>query len=216
MSSPQSADSTGDPIRVLVYDDDPGFASALAEVAQTYGFYHVTIADNPASALRLLRGANPIHICLHDLGIRDEHGNELRVLQECAHRIPCILLTGRESTAVSFDSARLGAVECLLKPLGFETIAKRVNYWFMRRMLCGTCDMLAKERMRQLCDVVLERCPATVSEWAMMASITTDRVKQLCHGCLGAPAGRVLTQAREWMHLFDEAGLHWGGGRGNS
>ncbi|MGW4196568.1 response regulator [Streptomyces sp. NPDC005004] len=117
----------GEPIRVLVVEDDPVAADAhVLYVDRVPGFTAVGSAPTGAQALRLL-DRTPVDLLLLDLHLPDVHGLQLaRSLRAAGHQADVIAVTSARDLAVVREGVSLGVVQYVLKPFTFATLRDRL------------------------------------------------------------------------------------------
>lgn len=107
--------------KVLLVDDEIEFTSALAERLALRGI-EVQSAHNGEEALRLIE-ATPPQVVVLDKMMPGMGGTEvLRRIKKDHPRIQVIFLTGLGCTIDDAEKVRLGAFECLVKPLDIEEL----------------------------------------------------------------------------------------------
>ncbi|MFI9647477.1 response regulator [Streptomyces sp. NPDC052040] len=118
---------TGQPIRVLVVEDDPVAADAhVLYVGRVPGFTAVGTAHTGAEARRLL-DRTPVDLLLLDLHLPDVHGLQLaRSLRAAGHHADVIAVTSARDLAVVREGVSLGVVQYVLKPFTFATLRDRL------------------------------------------------------------------------------------------
>ncbi len=111
---------------ILIIDDRPKLAQALAQTFEQIGYQSFTAANgDEAKALFSIRD---IHVALLDLKLGRENG--IDVLQEllCIRKhVPIIMITGYASVETAVQSLKLGAFDYVKKPLDFEQLIKVVE-----------------------------------------------------------------------------------------
>ncbi len=119
--------SDGQPIRVLVVEDDPVAADAhVMYVGRVPGFVAVGRAHSGAEARRALE-RTPVDLLLLDLHLPDGHGLELaRSLRAKGHQADVIAVTSARDLAVVREGVSLGVVQYVLKPFTFATLRDRL------------------------------------------------------------------------------------------
>lgn len=144
---------TGEPIRVLVVEDDPRTAEAHAEyVRRIDGFEPAGIAHTASAARRALRDAvardERIHLLLLDLNLPDGHGLDLcRELRASGLVVDVIAVTAvRELDAVR-RAVAVGVVQYLIKPFVFEVFAQKLAAYrrFFERMRSPVSTLSQRE-----------------------------------------------------------------------
>ncbi|WP_428562627.1 MAG: response regulator [Solidesulfovibrio sp. DCME] len=115
------------PLRVLLVDDEVGFAEVLAKRLRRRGLA-VEVALSGAEGLRLLR-ENDFDAAVCDLKMVDMDGIEvLKVFKKMVPAMPVVMLTGHGSEEAAKDGLAAGAADYLLKPCDIdELLAKLVE-----------------------------------------------------------------------------------------
>jgi DNA-binding LytR/AlgR family response regulator len=124
---PPGAVSPGQPLRVLVVDDEP---PALAELAYLLGrdarIGEVLTASSGAQALRLLEHERPVSAIFLDVAMPGLSGLDLaRVLARFRTPTPVVFVTAHDDHAV--EAFELDAVDYLLKPFRDERLSEAVR-----------------------------------------------------------------------------------------
>lgn len=133
-------------IRVLLVEDDPGYARFLREILlEAEGDYvvvHVESADDAGAQL----GAGTFDIVLLDLGLPDADGTEaLRRVASTAPSTPILVLSSLSDVDVALESMRIGAQEYLVKGQAEHfLLARAIRYAIERRR---TQDVIAAARV---------------------------------------------------------------------
>ncbi|MFQ3558945.1 response regulator [Streptomyces gramineus] len=129
---------TGDPIRVLVVEDDPVAADAhVLYVGRVPGFAAVGKAHTGAEARRVL-GRTPVDLLLLDLHLPDVHGLHFaRSLRAAGHQADVIAVTSARDLAVVREGVSLGVVQYVLKPFTFATLRDRLTRYAEFRAAVG-------------------------------------------------------------------------------
>jgi two-component system response regulator HydG len=118
---PSTVASAGPPIQVLVVDNDPGHAEAMADSLRSVGFA-CTIATGGREAI-LLMESTTFEIVVSDLKMPDVGG--LEVLAKCKELQPdaeLILVTGHGTIESAVEAMQRGAFNYLLKPLDLKQL----------------------------------------------------------------------------------------------
>ncbi|ROR37662.1 response regulator [Kitasatospora cineracea] len=126
---------TGEPIRVLVVEDDPVAADAHARyVARTPGFAVAAVAHSRAEAVRALERTRtagaPVDLVLLDLYLPDGHGLHLcAALRAAGHGADVIAVTSARDLAMVRQAVSAGVVQYLLKPFGAAALGDRLRQY---------------------------------------------------------------------------------------
>jgi two-component system response regulator RegA len=108
-------------LRLLLVDDDPVFAEALARALRRRG-HEATLAHDGDTALHLA-AAQAFDAAVLDLRLATDSGLRLIApLKALRPELRILLLTGYASIATAVEAIKLGAVHYLAKPAGVEEI----------------------------------------------------------------------------------------------
>jgi two-component system response regulator HydG len=116
-----SAATAGPPIKVLVIDNDPAHAEAMAESLRSIGF-ECTVATTGQEGAALL-GVGTYEIVITDLKMPEVGG--LEILARCKEVQPdaeVILVTGHGTIESAVEAMQRGAFNYLLKPLDLKQL----------------------------------------------------------------------------------------------
>ncbi|MEU6575271.1 response regulator [Streptomyces sp. NPDC046805] len=130
--------TAGEPIRVLVVEDDPVAADAhVLYVGRVPGFVAVGTAHTGAEARRLL-DRTPVDLLLLDLHLPDVHGLQFaRSLRAAGHLADVIAVTSARDLTVVREGVSLGVVQYVLKPFTFATLRDRLVRYAEFRTAAG-------------------------------------------------------------------------------
>ena len=109
--------------KILIIEDDAGFASSLAEAVHDFG-HETTIVSSGEDALARLDEIEPALVFL-DLRLRGMHGLDvLRALKSMPNptSAPVVILTAFADAANTIEAMKLGAFDHLTKPIGRDDI----------------------------------------------------------------------------------------------
>jgi len=113
-------------LRVLLVDDEVEFVSALAERFALRGI-QVRTASDGKEALRLIEEEAPQVVVL-DLMMPGLGGKEtLRIIMSKHPGIKVILLSGHGAVRDTEEGVRLGAFDCLVKPVNIDELLGKIR-----------------------------------------------------------------------------------------
>ncbi|KAA0018083.1 response regulator transcription factor [Antrihabitans cavernicola] len=136
MTAPQRATSNaervvmrradGDPIGVLVVDDEPVLAE-MVSMALRYEGWNISTAGDGASAVAQAREFRPDVVVL-DVMLPDMSGLEvLRKLREQIPHLPVLLLTAKDSVEDRIAGLTAGGDDYVTKPFSLEEVVLRLR-----------------------------------------------------------------------------------------
>ncbi|HEX8156022.1 MAG TPA: response regulator transcription factor [Solirubrobacteraceae bacterium] len=176
-------------MRILVVEDDDGFAAALRDALAARG-YRTSRAGSAAEALDAVRGPQPPDLVLLDLGLPDGDG-----LQLCAglRRLgsgPIIVVTARGDLPSRVQGLRGGADDYLVKPFAVAELLARIEAVMrrvpaVRRAECVTAGDVAIDLAARTVMVGGAPVMLTVKEFDLLAALaralgqTIDRQRLL-------------------------------------
>ena len=98
-------------LRALVVDDEPGFCLSLAEVLRLEGWSTLTASTCSEAILELAKDA--VDVLFVDVNLPDGSGLSLLSRKD----LPSVVVTGDPSLSLVDEALRLGARDCLAKPV---------------------------------------------------------------------------------------------------
>jgi DNA-binding response OmpR family regulator len=119
-------------MRILVVEDDDGFAAALRDGLTARG-YHTSRAGSAAEALEAVEGPQPPDLVLLDLGLPDSDGLQLCARLRRLGSGPVIVVTARGDLPSRVQGLRGGADDYLVKPFALAELLARIEA-VMRRV----------------------------------------------------------------------------------
>jgi two-component system KDP operon response regulator KdpE len=111
--------------RILVVDDDPGLARALA-INLRARKYDVDVAGTGADALRLAARFRPDAVIL-DLGLPDMDGTDVVLGLRGWTTTPIVVLSARQDQADKVAALDAGADDYVTKPFGMDELLARLR-----------------------------------------------------------------------------------------
>jgi len=117
---------TAAPIRVLLVDDEVGFAEVLQKRLGRRGL-EVTTATSGTESIRTLREQD-FDVVILDLKMEDMDGIEvLQIFKKMVPEMPVIMLTGHGSEKAAREGIKFGAFDYLLKPCELEDMLEIIH-----------------------------------------------------------------------------------------
>jgi len=180
--------------RILVVDDEPGLAHALAINLRAHG-WDVATAGDGAHALELAASYHP-DVVLLDLGLPDIPGLVVIAGIRGWSRVPIVVLSARQHGEDKVDALDAGADDYVTKPFAMNELLARLRA-AVRRAAPGdateavveagelTIDLARRQVRRRGQDVRL-----SPTEWALIEVLVRNRGKlvsrqQLLHEVWG-------------------------------
>jgi signal transduction histidine kinase len=133
--------------RVLLVEDEPGYARFLREVLleNSEAQHEITSAETLEQAKRCVQVAS-FDIVLLDLGLPDADGTEaLTEIVGSAPALPIVILSAREDLGFAIESMRLGAHEYLVKGQAEELLLPRAMRYAIERKRLQDAALAARE-----------------------------------------------------------------------
>ena len=141
----------GDPVRILLIEDNPGDARLIRELLREAGksAFELECADLLSKGLERLAGGG-IDVVLLDLGLPDSQGLEtLARCQERAPDLPTVILTGLDDETVAVEAVQQGAQDYLVKgQITSDSLSRAVRYAVARKRAEETLRKLTAELAR--------------------------------------------------------------------
>jgi DNA-binding NtrC family response regulator len=113
---------------ILVVDDEPDICTSVRDILEDEG-YEVTIAENGATARRLVRRRAP-DLMLLDIWMPDIDGISLlkEFSADLAANVPVIMMSGHGTVETAVEATRLGARDFIEKPLSLARLLHTVEH----------------------------------------------------------------------------------------
>lgn len=111
--------------RVLLVDDEEDFVSTLAERMELRGI-NAEVAYSGSDALAKIDRMEPELVVLDLLMPGVEGKDVLKYIRRTRPNVPVIILTGLGSSDTEREVSRLGAAECLLKPVSIDLLVEKM------------------------------------------------------------------------------------------
>ena len=189
--------------RLLLVEDDPGFARLLREMFKEQGSpeTEVTHVDSMADAeTQLARRA--FDIILLDPGLPDSHGIEsVRRAHAAAPRVPLVVLTGRDDESLALLALQEGAQDYLVKgQIDTRGLLRFLRYAVERRVL--------EDALRAVSDE-LERSNRELQDFATIASHDLQeplrKIQAFGDRLAERSAGALDDEARDYLRRMTNA-----------
>jgi YesN/AraC family two-component response regulator len=180
-------------MHVLVIDDDPKFCASLSLGLHTTGENIVATALTMASGLALA-GSFAYDTILIDLILPD--GNGLDVLAALPTTKSAgatkYLVTGFGTIATAVEAIKLGAADCLTKPIDLDDIVKRLSVTDSRTMSVAKVDA----RIALVLSIIHRDSKVTVSALSDVTGLGPSRLRHLFRHVVGRSMNAVIKDAR--------------------
>lgn len=117
--------------RILIVDDEPDMLTFLSDELQAFGWQTGTAPNGVEAVLSVLNGG--WDVVLMDIRMPKLDGiNALRIIRRVAPNLPVVMLTGQAGQGDMYESTRLGAFTCLLKPIQSEKLKAAIEQAYAR------------------------------------------------------------------------------------
>lgn len=135
--------------RTLIVDDDANFRLGLADVLRLEGFVTITAATCQEARRKLAR--RPVDLIFVDVNLPDGSGLDLLPAPD----VPAVVVTGEPSLSLADQALRLGARDCLAKPVDRVrvrmTLASLTRERRMQEEIARLRSEIASLRSEDLC-----------------------------------------------------------------
>ena len=122
----------GEPIRLLLVDDEEGFVNVLANRLSRRNI-DVTKAYSGAEAIQILRRRD-FDVSVLDLKMEDIDGIEvLKIFKKMVPKMAVIMLTGHGSERAARHGMEQGAFDYLMKPCELEELLAKIRQAFKQQ-----------------------------------------------------------------------------------
>jgi DNA-binding response OmpR family regulator len=116
----------GQPIRLLLVDDEEGFVDVLSN-RLAWRSIDVTKAYSGSEAIQILRRED-FDVAVLDVKMEDMDGIEvLKVFRKMVPKMAVIMLTGHGSERAAREGIEYGAIDYLMKPCELEELMAKIR-----------------------------------------------------------------------------------------
>lgn len=190
----------GEPVRVLVVDDEPTLTDLLS-MALRYEGWQVRTAGNGMAALSTARQFEPDAVVL-DVMLPDLDGFQvLRRLREHAPTVPVLFLTARDAVEERIAGLTVGGDDYVTKPFSLEEVIARLRALLRRS---GLAIAAREEAVLTVGDLSLDEDSHEVRRAGQLVTLTATEFELLRY--LMRNPRRVLSKAqildRVWNYDF--------------
>lgn len=190
----------GEPVRVLVVDDEPTLTDLLS-MALRYEGWQVRTAGNGMAALSTARQFQPDAVVL-DVMLPDLDGFQvLRRLREYAPTVPVLFLTARDAVEERIAGLTVGGDDYVTKPFSLEEVIARLRALLRRS---GFAVAAREEAVLTVGDLSLDEDSHEVRRAGQLVTLTATEFELLRY--LMRNPRRVLSKAqildRVWNYDF--------------
>lgn len=192
-------------LNLLLLEDDPGYQDLILELLEPVKIFTCHKASSTGKALQCVNDTSRIHVCILDLGISDYAGDEFFILRNYADSIPSIVLTGSQSPGKGATCIQLGAKAVMEKGPGFsfDLFYSSLCELTIRGILGRIAAKKASDTLKDSIDILLQRQPSTVTQWAEYLLITDRQMRNLWHNETGFGAKHILELHILLSNAFD-------------
>ncbi len=201
-----SVESTPNPIRLLIVEDDEHLARGLCRNLELEGFVASSVGSGEEGLAALESGTAPPDLLVLDIMLPGIDGLEVcRRLRAAGDTLPILFLTARGSDADRVLGLRLGADDYLTKPFIIEELVLRVRGILRRAAWSRTPSQTGPVVDIGECRVDLSTMRATT----MGGEVSLTEREVMLVRFFAESDGRVLTRGElletVWGYTFDTA-----------
>ena len=169
---------------VLIVDDDSSTSQAIAWALRPLSV-HVEIANCGADAVTRVRDGH-FDVMLVDARLPDMRGLDLVRALQVDYRFNFVLLSGIQTTSVTVDAMRLGAIDVIDKPVRVDSlVATVISAKSVPRLVPAPRAARPRSIPERWATHVLKACGAgndlkTLDDWATCVGVSYS---SLCESC---------------------------------
>jgi CheY-like chemotaxis protein len=194
-------------INVLIVDDTPFMVDTLRDHLEGFKLYNIFSASSASEALKILSSPETrIHVCLYDLGIYDLFNNEFYLVEKFGKTIPFIVISSRQEIEIGGESILRGARENVDKASTtfYDKIIFLINKYALMNMICPKYREGRDSVICRLVEVLFEKAPLHVHEWALLANIDERQFRREWEKALGGCAYHSLCIYHLFSNMFEK------------
>jgi DNA-binding response OmpR family regulator len=202
MSMPeQTAAARSRPVRVVVIEDEPTIARAVADRLTAEGWEVSTALDGP-SGVRTVAEVRPDVVVL-DVMLPGFDGLEVCRRIQADAPVPVLMLTARDDETDMLVGLGVGADDYMTKPFSIRELVARLKALLrrVRRAEAQAPSETEKQEALQIGDLVIDRAGRRVMRAGVPAHLTPTEFDLLL--CLAGAPGTVLTREQLLADVWD-------------
>ncbi|MGP5051883.1 response regulator transcription factor [Brachybacterium alimentarium] len=201
MSTPDQAQSSAPPVRVVVIEDEPTITHAIADRLTAEGWEVTTAYDGP-SGVRTVAEVRPDAVVL-DVMLPGFDGLEVCRRIQADEPVPVLMLTARDDETDMLVGLGVGADDYMTKPFSMRELAARLKALLRRVRRTGAPAPSDAEQnvALQFGDLVIDRAGRRVMRAGAPAHLTPTEFDLLL--CLANAPGTVLTREQLLADVWD-------------
>jgi CheY-like chemotaxis protein len=181
-------------INLLVVEDEPFSLGPALEFLESIPLISYKVVNSSSAALSEFKSGNRYHLCITDLGISDVNGDEFFLVRQFSKECSIIVLTGSKSPLKGAKCIQCGARAVIEKGISFNlreyfSILKKC---ILLNIVDSRHNEFSNDALSPAVEVLFEKNPASVTEWADFLRISDRQLRNLWHNSSGFSAKHVL------------------------
>jgi CheY-like chemotaxis protein len=126
-SDKKLANPSGEPLRVLIVEDDAAVAAILTDIVENCGGLVVGMITSGLASVGAAGGTRP-HVIVMDVGLPGMDGIDAAAIIRARYPIPIVFISGRDIQAeVTQRLHDLEGIEMLVKPIDQTTLCEAIH-----------------------------------------------------------------------------------------
>jgi two-component system KDP operon response regulator KdpE len=197
---------TGNPVTVLVVDDEPAIRRLLRTSLTAQG-YRVVEAETAAAALNEIRDHEP-DIVILDLGLPDDDGLSVITTVRRSSPLPIVVLSSRGDERGKVEALDLGADDYLTKPFGMAELVARIRAALRHRLQVEGAEPvfhsgdLSVDLVRRIVRVKDEEVKLSPKEYDILRQLVLHAGKVLTHKHLLREVWGPATEDVQYLRIY--------------
>ncbi|GAA4618202.1 response regulator transcription factor [Actinoallomurus liliacearum] len=187
--------------RILVVEDEPTIAQAVADRLAAEGFEARTVADGPAAVVAF--GEYRPDLVVLDLMLPGFDGLEVCRRIQAERPVPVLMLTARDDETDLIVGLAVGADDYLTKPFSMRELTARVRALLRRVEHAAALAAAPARDVLRLGPLEIDRAARRVAVDGALVHLTPTEYDLL--DCLARTPGAVLTRAVLLEQVWDWA-----------
>lgn len=192
-------------INLLIVEDEPLSLGPALEFLESIPLISFKVVNSSSAALCEFKSGKRYHLCITDLGISDVNGDEFFLVRQFSNNCSIIVLTGSKSPLKGAQCIQCGARAVIEKGISFNI---REYFDILRKgILLNVIDChyseLRSDVLSPAVEILLEKNPSSVTEWADHLRISDRQLRNLWHNGSGYSAKHILFLYNLYRNAFD-------------
>lgn len=190
-------------IKILIADDEWGFAESFREHLNAYELYDVDRALSAKEADSIL-SSSQYHVCLMDLGLNDIDNDEYFLINKYSPKVSFIVVSAIDSLEKGFKARDCGAFAAVSKPVIFSdlNVINLINKAYFQSLIIPKSFLTCKQVIQNAITTFMSYKPASMMQWAEKTGVEKRYFRKVWLECFEYQPRHVVWLYKMLSYIF--------------